>query len=69
MSDLRTEWQQKYANILAKLGETELIIQIHKEVKTKLLQDAENARSMIASISAPDPGSNGLPEEKIEEPA
>ena len=40
MDNVKVEYQRQYINLLAKLGEIELIITMHKEKKEELMQQA-----------------------------
>ena len=40
MDNVKVEYQRQYINLLAKLGEIELIITMHKEKKEDLMQQA-----------------------------
>ena len=58
MDNLKEEYQKNYINILAKLGETELIINLHVSMKDDLLAEAEKMRDVLSAYN-----DNGVPVE------
>ena len=59
MANVKDEYQKNYINILAKLGETELIINLHVSMKDNLLEEAEKMRDVLTAYS-----DNGLVEKE-----
>ena len=51
MDNLKEEYQKNYINILAKLGETELIINLHVSMKDDLLAEAEKMRDVLSAYN------------------
>ena len=49
MDDLREQYQKNYINLLAKLGENELIINIHKSKKDEILEQVTKMREILAN--------------------
>jgi len=51
MDNLKEEYQKNYINVLAKLGETELIINLHVSMKDDLLAEAEKMRDVLSAYN------------------
>ena len=51
MANVKEEYQKNYINVLAKLGEIELIINLHVSMKDNLLEEAEKMRDVLAAYS------------------
>ena len=49
MDNIKEEYQKNYVNVLAKLGEVELIISLHASMKKDLLEEAEKMRDVLAA--------------------
>jgi len=49
MDNIKEEYQKNYINVLAKLGEVELIISLHASMKKGLLEEAEKMRDVLAA--------------------
>ena len=49
MDNIKEEYQKNYVNVLAKLGEVELIISLHASMKKELLEEAEKMRDVLAA--------------------
>ena len=49
MDNLREQYQKNYINLLAKLGENELIINIHKSKKNEILEQVTKMRDILAN--------------------
>jgi len=49
MDNIKEEYQKNYVNVLAKLGEVELIINLHTSMKKELLEEAEKMRDVLAA--------------------
>jgi len=64
MSNVKAEYHKQYINLLAKLGEIDLIINIHKEKKKELMQQAAKMGDTIRLLS----GSDEAEEEESDDP-
>ena len=51
MDNIKVEYQKQYINLLAKLGEIELIINMHKDKKEELMQQASKMSDMMRVLS------------------
>ena len=49
VDNIKEEYQKNYVNVLAKLGEVELIISLHASMKKDLLEEAEKMRDVLAA--------------------
>ena len=51
MDNVKVEYQRQYINLLAKLGEIELIITMHKEKKAELMQPAAKMGDTLSLLN------------------
>ena len=63
MDNVKVEYQRQYINLLAKLGEIELIITMHKDKKEDLMQQASKMGDTLRLLN----GSEEEEEEASEE--
>jgi hypothetical protein len=61
VDNIKVEYQKQYINLLAKLGEIELIINMHKDKKEELMQQASKMSDTMRIL-------NGSEESEEEEP-
>ena len=64
MDNVKVEYQKQYINLLAKLGEIELIINMHKDKKEELMKQAEKMSDTMRILN----GSEEAEEEESDDP-
>ena len=51
VDNIKVEYQKQYINLLAKLGEIELIINMHKDKKEELMQQASKMSDTLRLLN------------------
>ena len=52
VDNIKVEYQRQYINLLAKLGEIELIISMHKDKKEELMQQASKMSDTMRILNS-----------------
>ena len=64
MSQVKKDYERQYINYLAKLGEVELIIKEHLDIKEELLARASQMREIISNANQHEEAAKEVVEEE-----